>query len=196
MASPLLPLWSHQIQREKEAELIFRGLQYAEAIRVFQIRFRRLPVRLEELIEVKPRSIRQLWENPMSEDGSWKLLRPNQPNLPNRPIPRKPGGGQDHPPGQGTRDGDVVEVGPFTGVASSVGGDSIKTYMGKTTTSEWLFRVEDVSAMLQAPSQTFARPVNSGVFWKPFPPGVNPLNPAQGKPQNRDPDRAPRVRSN
>ena len=34
-----LPYWSQIIKRDKEAELIFRGLQYAEAIRVFQLRF-------------------------------------------------------------------------------------------------------------------------------------------------------------
>ncbi|MEM1183047.1 MAG: type II secretion system protein, partial [Acidobacteriota bacterium] len=70
----VLPLWSGQIQRDKEAELIFRGLQYAEAIRLFQLRNNRLPTKLEELIEVEPRSIRQLYENPMREDGRWGLI--------------------------------------------------------------------------------------------------------------------------
>ena len=36
-----LPKWSTAIQREKEEEAIFRGLQYAEAIRVFKARFGR-----------------------------------------------------------------------------------------------------------------------------------------------------------
>lgn len=69
-----LPLWSQAAKREKEEELIFRGMQYAEAIRVFQQRHGRAPVRLEELIEVKPRSIRQLYPDPMSDDGAWGLL--------------------------------------------------------------------------------------------------------------------------
>lgn len=69
-----LPLWSHQIQRDKEAELIFRGMQYAEAIRIFQQRYNRYPTNLKELIEVEPRCIRQLWENPMREDGRWGLI--------------------------------------------------------------------------------------------------------------------------
>ncbi|MEM8995934.1 MAG: hypothetical protein AAGF23_14200, partial [Acidobacteriota bacterium] len=90
----ILPLWSGQIQRDKEAELIFRGLQYAEAIRLFQLRNNRLPTKLEELIEVEPRSIRQLYENPMREDGRWGLIpmgvnvgaagqagQPGQPNV-------------------------------------------------------------------------------------------------------------------
>ena len=34
LVAKALPLWSHVIQREKEEELIFRGLQYAEAIRI------------------------------------------------------------------------------------------------------------------------------------------------------------------
>ena len=70
-----LPLWSHQIQRDKEAELIFRGLQYAEAIRLYQANNDgRLPTSLKELIEVEPRSLRQLWDNPMREDGRWGLV--------------------------------------------------------------------------------------------------------------------------
>ena len=62
-------LWSDIGQREKEHELIFRGLQYAEAIRVFQQRFGRQPTSLEELYEVKPRCLRQLWTDPLSETG-------------------------------------------------------------------------------------------------------------------------------
>lgn len=69
-----LPLWSLQIQRDKESELIFRGLQYAEGIRIFQQRYNRYPTSLKELVEVEPRCIRQLWENPMREDGRWGLI--------------------------------------------------------------------------------------------------------------------------
>ena len=59
-----LPSWSTAIQRQKEKELIFRGLQYAEAIRVFQLRTGRYPVSLRELLENEPRAIRQLWTDP------------------------------------------------------------------------------------------------------------------------------------
>ena len=64
-----MPLWSTSIRREREEEAIFRGLQYAEAIRVFQARFGRYPTELKELIEVEPRSIRQLWTDPLSRNG-------------------------------------------------------------------------------------------------------------------------------
>ena len=63
----MLPLWSGVIQRDKEQEFIFRGLQYAEAIRVFQAREGRWPTHLKELGTVEPRVIRQLWDNPLAE---------------------------------------------------------------------------------------------------------------------------------
>ncbi len=69
-----MPKWSDVMQREKEEQLIHRGLQYAEAIRVFQARFGRPPTKLEELLEMEPRSIRQLYPNPMTEDGAWGVL--------------------------------------------------------------------------------------------------------------------------
>ncbi len=69
-----LPLWSKAIERQKEDELVFRGLQYAEAIRVFQVRTGRFPTRLEELIEIEPRCIRQLWLDPMNEEPEWGLV--------------------------------------------------------------------------------------------------------------------------
>ena len=69
-----LPLWSHQFRSAREEEAIFRGLQYAEAIRVFQKRFGRYPVRLEELLEVRPRSIRRLWTDPLSDHGYFGLI--------------------------------------------------------------------------------------------------------------------------
>ena len=69
-----LPTWSSQIRREREEELIFRGLQMAEGIRIFQKRFGRFPVRLEELWETKPRSVRQPWKDPMTDSGRWRSI--------------------------------------------------------------------------------------------------------------------------
>ena len=69
-----MPRWSQVMQRAREQELIFRGLQYAEAIRVFQARFGRYPVSLEELVEVNPRCIRRLWDDPMHPEGKWALI--------------------------------------------------------------------------------------------------------------------------
>jgi type II secretory pathway pseudopilin PulG len=107
MVAAVLPLMSTDIQRQKEEELVFRGFQYAEAIRIFHARFQRYPIKLEELLEMKPRSIRQLWKDPMTKDGKWGLvflgggttapptdptgggLNPGDPRKPN--DPKKPG---------------------------------------------------------------------------------------------------------
>jgi type II secretory pathway pseudopilin PulG len=104
-----LPAWSHMVQHDKEEELIFRGLQIAEAIRVFQIRFGRYPINLKELMDTEPRSIRQLWANPMREDGRWGLIPvgivPGTPGAQGLPgVPLEPGKGAQNPaqgqPGQ------------------------------------------------------------------------------------------------
>jgi type II secretory pathway pseudopilin PulG len=68
-----VPIWQTQIQREKEEELIFRGKQYVEAIRLFQSkRPGAFPKDFEELIEEK--CLRKLFEDPMSSDGQWNLI--------------------------------------------------------------------------------------------------------------------------
>jgi type II secretory pathway pseudopilin PulG len=147
MVAAMLPLWSTAIRREKEEELIFRGFQYAEAIRVFRIRNNgRLPNKLEELIEVKPRSIRQLWKDPMTDDGKWVLIFQNQPQgLPKQPNPNPNGRNQpeeekdDEGPLQGRRKGEVVQVGPIIGVHSRSGKKSMLVFFGRERYDEWQF---------------------------------------------------------
>ncbi len=74
-----LPLWSAAAQRDREEEMIFRGLQYAEAIRLFQERHGRLPVGLKEIVETKePRILRQAWINPIEENDGWLPLLQQQ----------------------------------------------------------------------------------------------------------------------
>jgi type II secretory pathway pseudopilin PulG len=97
MVAVALPLWSYVIRRDREEETIFRGLQYAEAIRVFRQRNGRYPASLEELVKIEPRSIRQLWTEPLSEDGEFGLVieappqPPAQPGAPGaQPTPAAP----------------------------------------------------------------------------------------------------------
>ncbi len=93
MVAVALPLWSYVIRRDREEETIFRGLQYAEAVRVFRQRNGRYPVSLEELVKIEPRSIRQLWREPLSKDGEFGLVveappqQPAQPGQPGAPPP-------------------------------------------------------------------------------------------------------------
>jgi type II secretory pathway pseudopilin PulG len=99
MVALALPTWTEMIQRDREEELISRGFQYVEAIRVFQNRFQRLPVRLEELVEVKPRCIRRLWKDPMTDGGTLQPVFQNegQPLIPQPPGTGDPGGNPGNP---------------------------------------------------------------------------------------------------
>jgi type II secretory pathway pseudopilin PulG len=150
-----LPKWSHVIRREREEELISRGFQYAEAIRVFKTRFAgRDPVRIEELIEVEPRSIRKLWKDPMTEDGRWALIPVGQGGQGGQPPTPPPTGPDPDGPSQEPDDGEgdpdtgigqkkgIQQIGPFTGVHSRSSKESILVFNGRTRYDEWHFTVE------------------------------------------------------
>ena len=70
-----IPVWETQIQREKEEELIFRGKQYVEAIRLFQTKNPgSFPKSFDALVEEK--CIRKLFPDPMTKDGEWNIILP------------------------------------------------------------------------------------------------------------------------
>ncbi len=72
-----VPVWQTQIQREKEEELIFRGKQYVEAIRLFQMKKPgAFPKTMDELIE--ERCLRRLYPDPMTKNGEWNIILPYQ----------------------------------------------------------------------------------------------------------------------
>jgi type II secretory pathway pseudopilin PulG len=64
MLGVALPVWRTAVQREREAELIFRGEQYAHAIEIFQRRNGGFPQSLDVL--EKTRAIRRLYKDPMT----------------------------------------------------------------------------------------------------------------------------------
>ncbi|MDQ3169099.1 MAG: type II secretion system GspH family protein [Acidobacteriota bacterium] len=62
-----LPTWSHLAQREKEAELIFRGEQYARAIGLYQRKLAgTFPPSLDVLVEQK--FLRKKYKDPITGD--------------------------------------------------------------------------------------------------------------------------------
>ena len=68
-----MPVWKTQIQRELEEELIFRGNQYVESVRLFQTKNPgNFPSSFDELLEEK--FIRRLYPDPMTEDGEWNVI--------------------------------------------------------------------------------------------------------------------------
>jgi len=68
-----VPVWQTQIQREKEAELIFRGRQYVEAVRLYQAKNPGTFAKsLDELL--RKRFLRRLYKDPMTKDGKWNVI--------------------------------------------------------------------------------------------------------------------------
>lgn len=184
-----LPTWETAVQREKEAELHFRGMQYAEAIRVYQNRFQSLPTKLEQLIERKPRSIRQLWKDPMTEDGEWEVIHATAGGRRGRQPPgrgqsdRERDGEEEEPEEEqrdrdgrrpGTRDGEGQRVGPIIGVRSRSEEESLMIFDGEDTYDAWEFVVELVPAPQTRPETGIVTRANSEWVGRGFPEGIEP----------------------
>lgn len=127
-----VPVWQTQIQREKEEELIFRGKQYVEAIRLFQIKKPgTFPKTMDELIE--ERCIRRLYPDPMTKDGLWNVITPYQ-----RVSGDQKGALQRVlvvPASQLT----ALDNSQFIGVVSSSTKKSIKIFLEQEYYDQWLF---------------------------------------------------------
>lgn len=163
---------SFQMQREREAELIFRGQQYVEAIRIFKAKYGRNPMRMKEIWEADPKVIRQKWKDPITNSENWGIIFMGQERQVGRqvvglgegtPLPTgTPGfgdgsraGGQegDRLPDGVQRNPDGEIIGPIVGVHSTSCDESIKIYEGRTTYCEWRFFLK--------PDQQQGRPAGS-----------------------------------
>ncbi len=111
-----IPAISTEVQRENEAELIYRGESIAKAIRLFAAKTGRYPIQLTELDSVRPRILRKIYKDPMTVEGEWDLVYAVQPGA----------------------SGDTHNL-PIVGLKSKSQKDSFKIYNGKTIYSDWIF---------------------------------------------------------
>jgi type II secretory pathway pseudopilin PulG len=70
---------SHAAQREKEAELLFRGNEYRQAIERYYKKERKYPKALAELVEDKrfptpAHHLRRLYPDPLTGQADWELM--------------------------------------------------------------------------------------------------------------------------
>jgi type II secretory pathway pseudopilin PulG len=145
MMSVAMPAWSHLIRREKEAELVFRGTQYARAINQYQRKFANAsPASLDVLIE--QRLLRKKFRDPLSpnKDGEFQLLYlQNQSTMGAQGQTqgsRGAGAGNTAGRGMGGSIGPSPTArGAIVGVASKNTGQSILVYKGKNHYNEWQF---------------------------------------------------------
>ncbi|MGE3707581.1 MAG: Tfp pilus assembly protein FimT/FimU [Vicinamibacterales bacterium] len=143
MLSVAMPVWRQMVRREKEAELIFRGQQYARAIGLFQKRAGpgTLPPSIDLLVQ--QRFLRKKYKDPITGDdfqvllagqavpGSAAATPRGRGAPPGRPVP-----GQTPNVGAGTPSG---AVGGIQGVVSKSKDKSIRVYNGRSVYNEWAF---------------------------------------------------------
>lgn len=168
-----LPSVYQEAQREREAELIFRGNQYARAIALFHRQFQRFPTTIKELLQTNGlRFLRQAYPDPMDPKGKWRFIHANAAGvlldskvrgLPSN-APGAPGGpsgmAQAHPgSGSGLSKSDSQTTSAFFGPESGMIGafivgvaptshrESIRVWNNRTHYDEWEFLGIDLSVL-------------------------------------------------
>lgn len=139
-----MPSWRYLVRDDKEQELIFRGRQISSAVSRFQRKNgNALPASLEQLVQGK--FLRKAYKDPMTAEGSWRILRPGEAGPaggagpvggtnPGRPTPTPTpaptpvfGGGLGGP------------AGPVGGVASLSTDTALRTVNGTKSYNQWVF---------------------------------------------------------
>ena len=143
----LLPVWTTMATREKEAELVFRGTQYARAIGLFQRKFANTPPPTIDIL-VEQRFLRKKYKDPITNDD-FQPLYANQAMMPGGPTGKgNPIGGpqsaQQSPPGgqliqSGFGSTGATAAGGIIGVTSKSKETSLRVYNGRTRYNEWAF---------------------------------------------------------
>jgi type II secretory pathway pseudopilin PulG len=168
MLTAAMPVWKQAATREKEAELVFRGEQYARAIGLFGRKYGgAFPPNLDVLIEQK--FLRKKYKDPITNDEFQLLYQTTQrPGGPRNPpgSAGNSGGTERQSSGGGTTVGAGGGVGAApTGVTGAQGAvvgvtskskeRSIKLYKGRGRYNEWQFVYTPVT---QTPGDNNGRP--------------------------------------
>lgn len=172
-----LPMVSTEIQRDQEAELIFRGEAMARAIRLYKAKTGGYPLSLADLTKVRPPILRRLYQDPMTRqgphEGEWDLITAVQPGA----------------------SGDKTGL-PIVGVKSFSQKDSFAIYHDKTLISDWTFSAADnllgIPGAGAAQALGLVPPIPGTTPAKPAQPGADPSAlPAGGTTQNAPPATVP-----
>lgn len=144
-----MPVWSHMVRREKEAELIWRGEQYARAIALFQRKYANtFPPNVDVLVE--QRFLRKKYKDPIT-GGDFQVI----PAGAVAGVGATPGVVAGLPPTAGGAGGGAQSPAPpgplppslpagmapmgIQGVVSKSTESSIRMYNGRTKYNEWFF---------------------------------------------------------
>ncbi len=132
MLSVAMPVWKTATQREKEAELVFRGEQYARALALYQRKVANAaPPNLDVLVQ--QRFLRKEYKDPITGDD-FQLIRQGAGQISSGGgrIGAAPGPASGQTPGAQT-------AGGIIGVASKSTEKSLRLYNGADHYNEWVF---------------------------------------------------------
>lgn len=171
----IAPTVQQEVQREKELESIRRGEEIAEAIRKYVEHYRgaKLPDSIDDLLEGLPYGTKKIQilrpsaaTDPMSEDGKWRLIKPEDvafrnfakrvQDFNNGLLPSNPSqifdryaisivnsintdSESDIEDADDSEFSSVTENTPFIGVASQSRDKSVIAYYGIENHSKWIF---------------------------------------------------------
>ena len=153
--------WSFIKKKAKEEELLFRGRQYARALKFYYVKYKTFPNTLQELLDEK--CIRQLYKDPMTEDGEWMLIRGVNTTTALTEIQSKLQGQEtagEAPEGEPKKEGVFKlfeNAGPIIGVCSKSTEKSIKEYNNQRYYNLWTF-IADMSELLPKQPKTGEQP--------------------------------------
>ncbi len=75
--------YRQSIRRDREVEMIHRGVQYERAVRLYYRKNNSYPPSIDRLVETnKIRYLRKRYKDPMTPDGAWKIAHLTDVNLP------------------------------------------------------------------------------------------------------------------
>lgn len=185
-----MPVWRHEARREKEAELVFRGEQYARAIALFKFKNANIPNAMPPSIDflVQNRFLRKKYKDPMTKDGEFVLIGGGSTQAgmnpaagASQPGATQPGGGSNTP----SQPQPNVPSAGMIGVRSKSEETSIRSYRGATRYDQWQFTFNF------APRPGGAMPMANSPDGRgnanPNPFGPRGNNPAGGNPRGGGP---------
>ena len=158
LMSAALPVWSQAARREREAELVFRGEQYARAVALYQrTNAGAFPPDVETLLE--ERFLRRPYRDPMVEDGEFRILHESELDDLRGEAPAAEQ--SDEIAGISGRTAEAPTVAPATaggapragedrggvvGVVSRSSEPSLRIYNGAMRYDRWIFLYTEASA--------------------------------------------------
>jgi type II secretory pathway pseudopilin PulG len=175
LMSVAMPVWRTQAQREKEAELVFRGEQIARSINLYMRKAGggNYPPSLDVLVQ--GRFLRKKYKDPMTESGEWDVITAarGMTGEGGSPQQQQPGRGRNGAPSTGLGappsgrasafnpsqsqspfSGGGVAAGGIMGVRSKSKESSFRLYKGGGTHyNEWQFLFSSVSNRPGFPGQ-------------------------------------------